>query len=427
VAEKTTTKFGGVCHMQARSLDIPNDPHPNKMPFTGIMTKIDEPSDAAPDGANGKRVMITKEAAENALDSLFGMAVDFTPDWDGHDPQKKIGVITSAEVVDNAIHIGGFIWSADFEQEAAFIKANKKKLGFSFEARDLMTTDIDADPVPICECVFTGAAILFKDKAAYTTTSINAAKAKDGEAETIQSPEDFLMSDEVKNQIASIAASVAELAKSVAAQSDAINKMNDEKVAAANHLVKVEQHAKELEKAADHMDAAGIGGDPVRGHAAVLRDMAGDLRANAARGVMPAVYNRFYAAAEAKTETKVDVAAEVKAAAEKVTAEMTKQLTELKAAADANEKALKDQLASAKTEIDGLKAKAQTTETAEDVKRKTLSPSTLRLLAKSSIELPEGEGKLSLADLDKGFKAAGLDTEQRMTIKTQLAAAGLID
>jgi hypothetical protein len=59
---------------------------------------------------------------------------------------------------------------------AAQIKANKDNLGFSFEARDLMTTDSNADPIRIAECVFTGAAILLKDKAAYRTTSIHASR-----------------------------------------------------------------------------------------------------------------------------------------------------------------------------------------------------------------------------------------------------------
>jgi hypothetical protein len=37
-----------------------------------------------------------------------------------------------------------------------------------------MTTDPHADPIQIAECVFTGAAILLKDRAAYETTKIHA-------------------------------------------------------------------------------------------------------------------------------------------------------------------------------------------------------------------------------------------------------------
>lgn len=159
--------------IQARSLDISTGGHPNKMPFSGVLTKIDEPSDAAPEGSGGKRVMITMEAARSGLESLLSMAVDFTSELDGHDPQAKIGVITGADIDGRDLRIKGFIYAADFPELAALIKANKDRLGFSFEARELMTTDPQADPIPIAECIFTGAAILFKDKAAYKSTSIS--------------------------------------------------------------------------------------------------------------------------------------------------------------------------------------------------------------------------------------------------------------
>jgi hypothetical protein len=58
-----------------------------------------------------------------------------------------------------------------------------------------------------------------------------------------------------------------------------------------NNLQKIEPHAKRLEDAADRMDKDGIGGHATRGHAAVLRDMASCMRADAAVGKMPHVYN----------------------------------------------------------------------------------------------------------------------------------------
>ena len=117
--------------------------------------------------------MLTMEAVKQGLDSLLGMAVDYQPDFDGHNPQAKIGVITAAEIEGNAISIKGFIYAADFPNVAKEIKANKDLLGFSFEARDLMTNDPKADPILIVGCVFTGAAILQKNTAAYSTTFIN--------------------------------------------------------------------------------------------------------------------------------------------------------------------------------------------------------------------------------------------------------------
>lgn len=165
--------------LEAMALNLSNDDdHPNKMPFSGVMTRIDEPSDFAPGGSGGRRIIVTKAAAERALPSLLGMAVDFTPSFDGHDAQTKIGIITSADIVGNAIEISGFIYAADFPETADLIKALKDVLGFSFEAQRLWVMDPSADILTITDLSFTGAAILRKDKAAYTNTSLKAKKTE---------------------------------------------------------------------------------------------------------------------------------------------------------------------------------------------------------------------------------------------------------
>jgi hypothetical protein len=156
--------------LRARALDIPAESHPNRMPFSGVLTKINEPSDAAPEGSGGRRITLTMAAAKAALDSLLGMGVNYCPI--GHAPQEKIGFISAAQLVGGEIHIEGFLYSADFPKITEEIKANKSKLGFSFEARDLITSSIDADPLPIVDLNFTGAAILLKEYAAYRSTSI---------------------------------------------------------------------------------------------------------------------------------------------------------------------------------------------------------------------------------------------------------------
>jgi hypothetical protein len=163
--------------LHARSLDIPSS-GANRMPFRGVLTRIDEPSDSAPHGSNGKRVLITKDAATRALDSLLGMAVNYG--FDDHKPQEKIGVIFGSEIVGNELHIHGVIYAADFPEVAEQIKANRDMLGFSFEAREIYTNDPTADPVPIVGLSFTGAAILLKDKAAYHKTSIFASSEQKG-------------------------------------------------------------------------------------------------------------------------------------------------------------------------------------------------------------------------------------------------------
>jgi hypothetical protein len=172
--------------LQARSLDIPTNDHPNRMPFSGVLTRIDEPSDAAPEGSGGKRIMLTMAAAQGALDSLLE-GVNFN--LEGHSPREKVGVIYGSEIVGNEIRISGIIYAADFPEIAATIKANKHNLGLSFEARDLFTPDPNADPVHISDLSFTGAAILLKNAAAYKTTSIfasNDSHKESSEMSTIQ-------------------------------------------------------------------------------------------------------------------------------------------------------------------------------------------------------------------------------------------------
>jgi hypothetical protein len=166
--------------IKAMSLNIPTGPHPNKMPFNGVLVHLDKLSDSAPGGANGKRIIVTSAAGRKALPSLLGMAVDFTPSLDGHDAKNKIGVITSADIVGNAIVIAGFVYAADFPETAGTIKALKSVLGFSFEAQRLTVLDPCADVLTITALTFTGAAILLKAGAAYTTTSIAASAADKG-------------------------------------------------------------------------------------------------------------------------------------------------------------------------------------------------------------------------------------------------------
>lgn len=78
--------------------------HPNRLAFRGVLTLVDAPSDRAPAGARGHRVLLTCAAAEAALPPLLGMGLDYTPSLDGHDARRKIGIITSAEIAEFTVH-----------------------------------------------------------------------------------------------------------------------------------------------------------------------------------------------------------------------------------------------------------------------------------------------------------------------------------
>ncbi len=90
--------------------------HPNRLPFEGCLTLVDVASDKAPSGARGHRVVLTREAAEAALPSLLGMAVDYKAGWDGHDARQKCGIITSAALEGRRLMVAGYLFARDYPE-----------------------------------------------------------------------------------------------------------------------------------------------------------------------------------------------------------------------------------------------------------------------------------------------------------------------
>ncbi len=182
--------------------------HPNRVAFRGVLTVVDVPSDRAPAGARGHRVMLKKTAAEAAIPSLLGMALDYSPRFDAHDARRKIGVITRAEIAGGEIAVAGFLYGRDFPEIVAEIgrpgrldtrcadksvrttqanagsivdgtRANgggapgaRAVLGMSYEIADAVVEDTKATIWVLTRVTFTGAAVLRRDKAAYSSTWI---------------------------------------------------------------------------------------------------------------------------------------------------------------------------------------------------------------------------------------------------------------
>ena len=157
--------------MQAMAVEFPVvHGHPNRLPFEGVLTLVDVASDKAPSGARGHRVVLTRTAAEAALPSLLGMAVDYKAGWDGHDARQKCGIITTAELDGRRLKVGGFLFAKDFpeiEQRLALDGA----MGMSYELAEAHVADMQAQVWTLTRATFTGAAILLRDKAAYRDTS----------------------------------------------------------------------------------------------------------------------------------------------------------------------------------------------------------------------------------------------------------------
>jgi hypothetical protein len=160
--------------LESMAIEMPAvDGHPNRLPFRGVLTFVDVPSDRPPSGARGRRVVLTMKAAEAALPSLLGMALDYAPRLEGHDARTKVGIITSAEIVKRDVEVEGYLFAKDFPEIVREIGEQKQEpLGMSYEIADVRVADVSAGTWVITECKFTGAAVLKRAKAAYRGTSI---------------------------------------------------------------------------------------------------------------------------------------------------------------------------------------------------------------------------------------------------------------
>jgi hypothetical protein len=220
--------------LESMALEMPKvDGHPNRAAFRGVLTVVDVASQRAPSGSSGRRVVLTRKAAEEALPSLLGMALDYAPTFDRHDVRRKVGVITSAEIVGKNLEVAGYLYARDFPEvideiensrrhdskftaEALRSEAQRKSstngqrtdlatavgrlrevtagivgkklsslraaagagargtagLGMSYEVTDVVLQDKRARVWTLLKVTFTGAAILRRNKAAYEETWI---------------------------------------------------------------------------------------------------------------------------------------------------------------------------------------------------------------------------------------------------------------
>jgi hypothetical protein len=392
-----------VLQIEAMAIAMPDvADHPNRMPFSGVLTFVDTPSDMAVGGAGGKRTYLPRAVAEVALPTLLGMAIDFTPNLDGHDAQNKIGLITSADIVGDEIRIGGFFYAADFPQECARIKSEKEDLGFSYEIR-AQTREMGGDLLQIVSGVFTGAAVLKKNKAAYQSTSLAAKAAGDID----------MTPEELKKLLA-------EAVAPLTAQLDTLNKDVTTLKAGTAPLQankemrdRIAPHVAALRNCAASMEAAGIGLHSERGHVRVLHHMCASMEADAARGQLPHIYRDHdwsFSHASDPARNNQPAAIDPKAIGDAVTAAI---------------KPLQDELAAAKTIVTDLQAKAFKDTPAPQ--RKTLSPEGTALLQKAGLKPDETSGKVKVRELEAAADKAQLTNQQSIALKIALQSAGMLE
>ena len=377
-------------HFDGMALDMPIvKGHPNRHPFTGVMTRLDIPSDFPVGGTTRKKVIIPVAVAEKALPTLLGMALDYTQDFDGHDRKSKIGIITEAyvgeedELLGTPLHIAGFFYAADFPDEVALIQSKQNALGFSYEA-EATVEDMDTDPWVCASCEFTGAAVLLKDRAAFTKTSLQASQGEiQMTPEELKALQDKALALEAENAALKAAAEKTTL-----------------EAASLQKLVK--PHADALRQCASAMSAAGIGADSKNGHASHLNRMADSMEAEAVMGRIPSMWNDHSWMYASKDEAT------------------------LKAEAVKN-----DEIASLKTQVSDLNKKsadlqaaAEASASASKSGRKSLNASASALLKR--VGLDSTSESFSATAISDACRKAGLTSADALALKLNLKAEGLL-
>jgi hypothetical protein len=147
VRDDTTNEMNMTMTLESMAVEMPEVAgHPNRAGFRGVLTVVDVASQRAPSGSRGHRVVLTRSAAESALPSLLGMALDYAPSFDRHDQRRKVGVITSAEIMGRNLEVAGYLYAKDFPdvvEEIARFGSRSEEFNLSspraLNARDPLT------------------------------------------------------------------------------------------------------------------------------------------------------------------------------------------------------------------------------------------------------------------------------------------------
>jgi hypothetical protein len=207
------------------SFSVAQDENPDFMKFDAVVGYIDTPTDATPcGGVEGYQIVISSEGMD--VRSLVGSGVNvaWSDGWfsdaedtlKSHDPRFKVGVIDSAQVVGNQIMASGHLWKADFPDVCDTIECAKESLGCSVEAYfNGYKKNDEAKTITGFGAHFTGVAILYKNKAAFTSTKIMC---------SIQEQEEDNLNEEMKKTLETM---FSEQNKVFEAKFEAINEAMD--------------------------------------------------------------------------------------------------------------------------------------------------------------------------------------------------------
>ena len=155
--------------IECEAVELPDYPkHSNRLPFLGVLWFVDTPSDEAPSGARGNRIILTREAAVKALGSIVGMGLCRRSDNSGHNVERKMGVITKAYLLGNRIIVKGIVYAKDCPNDVYQLRNGK--FGMIYEIDEARVSDMRKEVWELSRITFTGAAVLLREKTAYKGT-----------------------------------------------------------------------------------------------------------------------------------------------------------------------------------------------------------------------------------------------------------------
>lgn len=153
----------------------------NRAPITGVLFRVDEPSEAIPAKGPGMPLYVPKEVAASILNTVAGLPLDAHDNLSQHADEEIAGVMLSAELRGQDFVVHGYLWPGSKSSKVRKIVANQERLGMSMMA-DAWGHEAEVNGQKVFwvdDIELGGANILFSDCATYRKTRLIVAENQD--------------------------------------------------------------------------------------------------------------------------------------------------------------------------------------------------------------------------------------------------------
>lgn len=250
----------------------------NRSPITGVLFRVDEPSEAVPAKGPGMPLYVPQSVAASILNTIAGLPLDAHDNLSQHADEEIAGVMLSAELKDKDFVVHGYLWPASKSSKVRKIVANQERLGMSMTA-DAWGHEAEVDGKKVFwvdDIELNGANILFSDCATYQKTRLIVAEKQEpgsrdptviAASTTSETPnsnpsiplQDNIAMDELQKQLAALATTVTDALAQVKTdygvlaaavnEIQAVRRAEQEAIAAASAQQSEEQRLSALIKA----------------------------------------------------------------------------------------------------------------------------------------------------------------------------------